>query len=399
MTMTNSPHIATLAALLVCTLACGSVVADDTHWVVRAYGNGEMIGGPFTDYFEAEAFARRWSWARPNDLRIAMPKEEKKSRSSRSPIDLLLAGGVSKVAEILDQTKQVAEAAGMEIPSTGDVLGEYNESIERGYSGAKAVREGASEALEKGSEELFGALNAALDKSLKLESDAFIAKQESELARIEMESQAKTGKEQQLRVNEVLDKIANATDPKAQAALIEELQTLQSSGELRKAAVAKAQDQIATSVYAAKKQRVDDLEASVIENGKLQLEIVNSIRKKAAPDIEDLVGDWGYYTSNSNTGARYFRKQFTIKPGGTAIGYGYYSNAGRGRATLNGRNLTVTTNGDWGGFQGRPYLKWELTYEDGELIGDHSYMENTTDGRTTIPTGWSSPSSTKLQRE
>lgn len=114
---------------------------------------------------------------------------------------------------------------------------------------------------------------------------------------------------------------------------------------------------------------------------------------------ETLVGEWGDYRTNGKTGVRYFHRQFTINADGSAIGYGYFSTAGKGVASHSGNRLTVITNGDWGGFQGHPYMKWELNFDNDKLVGYRLYRQSTNDGVRSFPTGWSEPFPVTLQRK
>lgn len=112
-------------------------------------------------------------------------------------------------------------------------------------------------------------------------------------------------------------------------------------------------------------------------------------KSKLTLTLQNVAGEWGYKSGRS------IRRQFTIQPDGSVKADAYYY--GIGRAAIKNGKLTILAKGTWGYVKNKPYLWWNLTLEDGRLVGKTAYTRKVFT-KTSPRLEWSKPRSTTLYK-
>jgi hypothetical protein len=290
----------------------------------------------------------------------------KEDSGTINPLDNIFGNINEQVDNLLGETKSVAASAGMQIPATGDVLGEYRKNIENSYANAQAVKKGLVEFQEKGIAKLFDDINKILDERLLGEGELFLQKQRAELLKPvvgQLENRARADQEP---VNELLNRLARSNTPQERRRLVEQLGELQESGALAKAVVSNGTYQAVRDEVVTSEKKASDLSRFLQQNQKRQQEIVNSIRRLPGPKLTDLIGDWRH----SLVGV-----DFSIRPDGSVVAFfdnpsttGPDRILSTGTFTINGNQVDIVVPVPSSVGRGAK-MNWSLRYENGQLRG------------------------------
>lgn len=189
----------------------------------------------------AERLKRRASGDRDWQLAVILiegtPSYHKAEKGgSQTPVDRILAGAFARIDETLKQVRDAAGAAGGDvggdIPATGDVLGEYAQTVENSYANAKELKDRLLQLQGKMTDREFELADNYVQQLLEGEADAFLEKTRINATRQVADAWAERNRSEEKAVNDLLDRIAGESDPAAQQALIEQLAQLQTSGKL-----------------------------------------------------------------------------------------------------------------------------------------------------------------------
>jgi hypothetical protein len=157
--------------------------------------------------------------------------------------------------------------------------------MESSYELAKKVKDGMKDLVGTKTTEAFAEANKLVDTLMLQKSDEFLAKKRLNVRKLIYENKTEKARQKQEPVNDLVDKIANTTDPAEQKELIEELEDLQSSGQLKNAIVAKAEIEDARGEYEEAERSLGEMRKRSEQHEKRLLEIAKQPTLKRS-DLE-----------------------------------------------------------------------------------------------------------------
>lgn len=247
---------------------------DATSYVVKIldYGGQQYEElGPFATQAEAYAAGGNWLRSHPTENRHYDVRAIKLPVGKFTPVARILADGMAKIDDILRKTRKVYTVGVSKIPSAGEVLNEYRKNVEHAWELADEAKKGVTGLIENGNEKAFAAANKAIDDQFRTSTDLFLAKNRLQIGKLVADDASSQASNQSQPVNDLLNRIAATKDPAQQKELIQKLQGMQKSGELRTTII--KVNRVAQSRLDIKdaEKRVDDLQ-QILDAGRKQQE-------------------------------------------------------------------------------------------------------------------------------
>ncbi|MCA9053874.1 MAG: hypothetical protein KDA75_08555 [Planctomycetaceae bacterium] len=234
---------------------------------------------------EIKRWSRKMRW---DDLKVATivlteragyrasPGGNVRSRSGRrlSPVERLLANGITQTHEAVDQALDLAPSASPEINMPGNVLSEYNEVVQTSYESAVELKKGLVALQGKLTDTQFAQVDRMIDQMVEYKAEEFLAQQQVGAAKLIVDEQAERSREAGARVNGLLDELSRTSDPVAQRRLRDELRKLEASGELRASLLTESDHQAARDEHKAAQDHVDVVKGILAQAEHQRQEIV-----------------------------------------------------------------------------------------------------------------------------